>query len=31
MDNLASLINLDGGIRQKGWEEHAAARDTSIS
>jgi SNF2 family DNA or RNA helicase len=31
MDNLASLINLDGGIKQKGWEEHAATRDPSIS
>ncbi|EIT84504.1 Snf2/Rad54 family helicase [Fictibacillus macauensis ZFHKF-1] len=28
MDNLASLINLEGGIQKKGWEEHAAARDS---
>ncbi|WP_026676798.1 DEAD/DEAH box helicase [Fictibacillus gelatini] len=31
MDNLASLINYEGGIKQKGWEEHAAARDSSFS
>ncbi|MDN4074724.1 DEAD/DEAH box helicase [Fictibacillus terranigra] len=31
MDNLAALINLDGGIKKKGWEEHAAARDSSLS
>ncbi|MFC0188292.1 DEAD/DEAH box helicase [Fictibacillus aquaticus] len=31
MDNLASLINLEGGIQRKGWEEHAAARDSSLS
>ncbi|MCK6257674.1 DEAD/DEAH box helicase [Fictibacillus sp. KIGAM418] len=31
MDNLAALINLDGGIKKKGWEEHAAARDSSFS
>ncbi|SDM81095.1 Helicase conserved C-terminal domain-containing protein [Fictibacillus solisalsi] len=31
MDNLASLINLGGGIKKKGWEEHATARDSSFS